>query len=812
MADPPSIYLDPGVYQQEELNPQSLALSPLAFVLAIVGIAPRVKTVFNEPIRRGQIRNEALTVAGSSPHTATLVNRGNRRQQDSVLRRGTDILPDIAYSYLPATLTGSNGPFNIPANSFVTLSLDKRGFLAIALTAGAAQTAANVVSDINTALAASPLYGAAYATAASVSGSAVKITSPSAAPDTDLRFLFTPAAIGTDQANLIFGIVVSGSAGFIAPTIVQIADAYWDATAAYTLDYIALDTVVDPLANTNIQSITSLGLFSGVTSFLSPTDYTLTGNNVDWTVNTQATLSSLDGTFNIVLGVNDKLRFSLNGIAVVTLTLTAGAARTATQIAGEINTFLAAQAAYGPLYAAVASVSGAKVVLTLPKPFNDLPLAQGATSLIELFATPANVVTTIFGIATAALPYEKTGSSNQPVPGALYFVTYTYTRPASDYNNAGTVTQLFTRPEDALAYTGPLTKDNLSVNRLGIAATIAFDNDAPRVLLIQVDDSTSPGFPTVNQVKAAIDAAKNNSGITDLVVLDTRLATQTYLLNHVTQQSSLTEKNYRRGWYGMARNTPVGDRDTADTFVYRAQRTLQVPPDSPGRGRAILCAPPNVSRMVRLSDGSDLRAQLDSTFVAVAVAARQTSFTNAATSLLRKTVQGFELDDFQVYQKADRRTLASSGVCVVTADGGRFVLTDPVTTEQGAGNLIEFVEISAIAQKDRVVRVVDQVLDTNIVGIVPTDIQDFTSDIKGFIMQALVGEIEAGNIARYKDQSGNVRDINLSTDIQVFQNPNDPRKFDFRYWFNLRYPAKWLYGVWSVDNPFFSAASNVQTA
>jgi hypothetical protein len=207
-----------------------------------------------------------------------------------------------------------------------------------------------------------------------------------------------------------------------------------------------------------------------------------------------------------------------------------------------------------------------------------------------------------------------------------------------------------------------------------------------------------------------------------------------------------------------------------------------------------------------MADKTEVKKELNSTYLAVAVAARGTSFLSTSTSLLRKTVVGFDLEDFQVYTKAERRTLASYGVNVVTLTGGRLLLTDPVSTEQGAGGVIEFVEPSAIKQKDRVSRVVDQTIDTNLVGIVPTDVADFVNDVKGWIALALRALVESGDIGRYKNANGTARDIDLSRDLQVFQSPTDPRTFRFRYFYNLRYPAKRFFGEWSVDNPWFGAS------
>jgi hypothetical protein len=81
-------------------------------------------------------------------------------------------------------------------------------------------------------------------------------------------------------------------------------------------------------------------------------------------------------------------------------------------------------------------------------------------------------------------------------------------------------------------------------------------------------------------------------------------------------------------------------------------------------------------------------------------------------------------------------------------------------------------------------------------------VSDYINDIKGYISQALQGCVDSGVCGRYVDGNGNSRSISLSGDIQVSQDPHDPRKYQFRYFFNLRYPGKSYSGVWSVDSPF----------
>jgi hypothetical protein len=90
--------------------------------------------------------------------------------------------------------------------------------------------------------------------------------------------------------------------------------------------------------------------------------------------------------------------------------------------------------------------------------------------------------------------------------------------------------------------------------------------------------------------------------------------------------------------------------------------------------------------------------------------------------------------------------------------------------------------------------------------VVPDDLADFLSDIKKWIMLGIEAQIGAGSIAPYRDSAGFPRSLDPSTDIKVYQSTTDPRSFYFKYWFNLKYPAKRFYGEYSVDNPFFGPA------
>jgi hypothetical protein len=425
--------------------------------------------------------------------------------------------------------------------------------------------------------------------------------------------------------------------------------------------------------------------------------------------------------------------------------------------------------------------------------------SEGTASSLT-FSAPSTLDATneIFGIQSTQFPSTVTGTGASPALASNYFVTYEILRPTTDYN----VQKRFLSLDAAQAEIGPTT----DANPLMIATELCFSNGAPSVVTVQVDD-TIPLSPTRQEFLDALEALKVSDTVTEVVLLTTDLASQTDLKDHIESESSPLAKHYRRGWFGMSLNTPPGDRDTLDTFVFRATQTLQVGPQSPARGRLILVAPPQqagVSRDLTLEDGSTTTVTLDSTYLAAAVAAKMTSFLSPAASLVRQTITGINLRDITApWSPAERALMAQDGTTVVTFDAGNFILLDPVTTEVGGGGVVQFAQISASTQKDNVSRKVTRALDANIVGIVPTDLADFLVDIKLVVSSVLSGEIGVGAIGPFRDNAGNTRQIDVTTDIQVEQDPNDPTQYSFKYFFFLRLPALRLFGEYSVDNPFF---------
>ncbi len=809
-----SVYTDPGVYISEVIEPGSVSVVSER-TPCVVAIAPRTRRVTNEAVVRGKVYDE--TVAGWSavtPFRSNIVNTSNRDRNNAILYMNGNALGLGDWSFAPAMISGAAGtPVATDAtHDNFTISLDgKKAIVCPIPQPNPALTA--VATAINNALIASPIYGATYGTVATTFATVnpndtLRLTSPTSGTASDIKIFFSPTF---DCSSLISNAAwaPSATAGVQPNSIVEVIDAVYSATATYTIEYVTVETVEDPLAETSatdtLYNIITTGSYPGASSYVKNQDYENGATTtIDWNVaayyhasNVTATVA---GGYTFVAGVSDQLSFSLNGLTPITVVFAPGLT-TAANTALAINTALNASSVYGPEYAWTASDSGGSLKMEVRTPFQSFPVERGYATSIVFYAVAQNAFSLFFGATTQ--PYEILGAASRPAFGTSYYCTYDYNRPAVDY----TIPTKVYNPTQLYGYCSPLTLGNYVRNKLAIAGEIAFENNAPALWLQQINDSTVPGTPTISQIHDAIDACEQKSGITDLVVIDTSTDSAVYLMTHVADQSSMLNKHYRRGWFGMARGTAVGDPDTADTFVYRATRTLQPGNTSPGRGRLILVAPSEAERTLTLEDGREVDVDLDGSYIATAVMALFTSLPSPSDVLINKLITGFQIDTFETYLRGERHTLAGNGVCVVTQDAGKFTLLDPLTTEAGGGKVVSFEEPSASAQKDAVTATVDSLLYNNVVGVVPDDLADFITDVKKWIMLAILANINNGTIGPYKNSDGSSRDIDPKTDIMVYQDATDPRTYLFKYWYNLRYPAKRFFGEYSVDNPFFAATA-----
>lgn len=844
-------YTDPGVYQQEVIVPSGINIPAQPFTVCLVGTGSRNKRVTNEAVMRGIVKAEAIVPAVSSPHNIALANRSNRRLESTTVYKTlngiTTPVLDTYISFDQAYVLGTEtGTSDLTPNNAIALEMDGKEAVTLTFTDGGSTsvtlsgrqidvvypfadpnlaTITEIAAAINAGLAAAGTlgYGAAYSTVASVVPpvtGALQITSPDTIPRSqqDVR-VFDPHATITAVTD-IFG--APGPTTRDAQSIIRISDTVWSASATWTVDYVKAVDDADPLAQTsNIQRLVSVGSSPGGTNFSTGLDYLLTSNEVDWTPDTAAVLTGIAGAPTFDISPNDSFVLNMDGkTSAVSGTINAtvdlvglappplGYANpvdpnlaTAAEIVVNVNAVAAQH--FGPRYKAIAT---AVTVDGTPRVRITSPIEGASSSYVRVSAASAtNALATIFGAAT-----ESLGTGRRPAVGSTYFATYEYTRPSAEYD----VPMRHFSSDAAIAQVGAPSPEIANYNPLAIASQVAFENGAQFIYTVQVNDLVE-GAPTRAQVKEALDGAATIAGATEIVVVGepgTRLDVTTDMVDHLETQCSPIEKHYRRIFCGMASETAIGERDNAASLVGRATRTLQVAAASPGRGRMFLIAPPQqdgVTRNVVFEDGSEARLSLDATYLAVAVAARRTSLLGPAETLTRRTITGFNTDDItSPWKPAERRTLAGQGVLVITADAGRLIMLDALSTEGGGGGKESFKVDSTSYQKDIIVTKINQALDANIVGIVPFDLATFILDIKLVIQGVIVNEISKGTIGPFRvKETGATRPLDLRADIRVEQNRNTPTEFNFDYFFHLRYPALRLFGQYSVDSPFFSLSA-----
>lgn len=130
----------------------------------------------------------------------------------AIVDRKLDTDYATAGSALPAEFTGPAGPFVIAVGiEELRFDIDGKGMISIMLPLGGAVAAAAVAAAINAALLADARYGLPYATAASVVGASVKLTSQLVGVPASITFYAAPATTQVFTVALLLPHTVKGS-------------------------------------------------------------------------------------------------------------------------------------------------------------------------------------------------------------------------------------------------------------------------------------------------------------------------------------------------------------------------------------------------------------------------------------------------------------------------------------------------------------------------------------------------------------------------------------------------------------------------
>lgn len=435
-------------------------------------------------------------------------------------------------------------------------------------------------------------------------------------------------------------------------------------------------------------------------------------------------------------------------------------------------------------------------------------LSEVPTSVLYVRDTVSGALITSNTISGQPIIYFATAPSNaveiryqyvgpEPTPGNIYYVTADVVRPPELYNNVVYAAN-FEQASDLL---GPSSTDN----DLLIGAQIGLqDNGSPGMFFVQAYDNDQDGVITSLDLNDAILATERSRRLTDVIVLNGFSTLSTQLASNERMNDPFQAKE-RALWVGCPMGTVVGDVDTPGTIVFLAKRTLQVAPDSQAHGKRVLVANnEDITKTIRLTDGTTATVNLDGSFVALALACYNASFTTPDQTLLRKNISGF--DTMGVFSEPEELRLVGASTVWLSNQGSDiapvFRIEDSVTVDTSSDDNNEI--SVAINQKEYVTRDIREFMDASAIGFVPRSEQAAVQTIKTFLVQRLATNASKGFIGPYRDEAGNERPIDPAVDVEVFRDTSSRSTFFFQYYWYGIYPIKRLMGLFSVDERFFN--------
>lgn len=284
-----------------------------------------------------------------------------------------------------------------------------------------------------------------------------------------------------------------------------------------------------------------------------------------------------------------------------------------------------------------------------------------------------------------------------PVSGVFY-VDYTYTKQATDYNAKNFVSFNNVVSEYGniatwnLITSGPTagSYELVSINPLTLGAQVAFQNNASVLMLVQNEGAgTSAGdfLDSLSKLETKIvdvivPLTIGSGNVQNAMSIDQRALALNYTKLHCETMSN--EVNHKErvslGSLGVAN---VGDATTEDTYIYTASVAL----DSK---RIALVAPGTTTVQLQDPAGVFQDVDIDGCFLATAAASISVSPLNdVATPLTNKELVGFTQisavspdHPSQDYLAVEMNNLAAAGVMVIASEGPRIFVRHQLTTDQ----------------------------------------------------------------------------------------------------------------------------------
>lgn len=345
-----------------------------------------------------------------------------------------------------------------------------------------------------------------------------------------------------------------------------------------------------------------------------------------------------------------------------------------------------------------------------------------------------------------------------------YYVSYDYDRDPGDYY----LEKTFFQNQEVIKEFGPANE----VNSLSLAATLAFQNGASMVRLIQMDDTNdwTRAYDRLERFEtnyicplttmSTVSDGDGSSSPTQQQYLNT---VQILLegLQHSQKMSSILQKKERTIWGSNLRGRDV-DGMIFDAQNLNSDRTVYVGP---------------TSALKEFTDSATLDKfdlELDGCFIAAACLGLRLGQPDVAVSLTRKNITGFKRLASGFLSEVEKDLLGGNGVFLLNDTGALQKVRHAVTTNPS----------NALKQEQSVRDIADYIskttrdgLDTLFIG--RKLLTNAVTDIKQATKEILEGA-----------KSSNI--ITAISDLSVNRDELEPRTVNVRFKISPVFPINWI--------------------
>ena len=439
----------------------------------------------------------------------------------------------------------------------------------------------------------------------------------------------------------------------------------------------------------------------------------------------------------------------------------------------------------------ITGTPGNKYITLSNTPVEILSLAEVATgdpiTFTQVADTPHIIITTVgFGVDNGDLIINYRWRGREPAPGQIYYLSAKYLRPNEFYNRPF----LFLSKTDTEAFLSPSTIRN----DLYIGSQIVWDYAVPGLFIIQVKDADDDGVYSRDDFKVGINAFLQDRRATDLVVLNffSSLPDQLQIINIANDPFELHES---MTWVGAPIGSTIGSEIEIGSLVFLSRKTLAVYGQSPAHGTRVLLGSTRATKTITLEDRSSTTVTLDGSFVAAALAALNSSFTDPKETLLFKAITSF--DTMQTYTDPENALLGGNNIIFFADEGeGVYRIKEDITTDPFSPDTLN---INQMVQKQFVTRDIRRTINNSLISLVFPSAETGVVTLQSILVSRLNTLVGSNLIGAYQDASGAIRDIEADIDALVFRDSADPTLFHIGYNYFLATTAKRVFGLYTVN-------------